>query len=424
MKQTPKRHILAKTLFGLALLAALSTTSARAQDDGGDDDPRENTGLICVHAFYDVNLNGSNTNDVDATEVRVAGWKFELSGPADCDCPIRRVEFADTNGYACFLDLPPGCYTIRQIPPNDRWIATSPRTEEVCIDETNNQPLACFGVVLLGPCDSEPKEFWTSRRGKNLFLSDDCGCEAIELLSEYNLVDRFGDDFDPESYSDFRCWVLGVDDSKKSKRKSRRSNLAYELSVELSVAVLNTQFAEFYELDRAIFALGTMSGFEADLSGFAAIAEVIVEADNALLDCPVVSPGSPKAPYFETLISTLADANNDLNFLQAEPGKVSYKRKPVCRCPCRPFCRHWEDDWDDWDDGFGDDDEGADAAAAPIAGASAVETPMVQTSGPPATSATPATPASVTPPAPPEPPAPADTPAGPRLISPVIVSPR
>jgi hypothetical protein len=122
----------------LAIVAALAVSGLML---AGPVQGQSNTNLICVHKFYDLDLDGER----DTNELGVGGWKIALRS-IDCAVPIRLVEFTDTNGYACFFDLPAGTYVVTELPPDRKWVATTPTSQRVTL-LPGDEPLICFGNV-------------------------------------------------------------------------------------------------------------------------------------------------------------------------------------------------------------------------------------------------------------------------------------
>jgi len=165
-----------------------------------------------------------------------------------------------------------------------------------------------FGDLCLGAGGGHTPGYWQNKNGKATFTEVIGEADAIDLLVNLNLRNEDGSDFDPSNYNYFKAWL----------RSSRAVNMAYKLSVSLAAMELNVE-AEFVDSDALIYAPGVIDGTD-----FITIAELMDAANDALGEDGLTLPGNENRDYQEILYKALDDANNNLNFVQAEPCPFTY----------------------------------------------------------------------------------------------------
>jgi hypothetical protein len=157
-----------------------------------------------------------------------------------------------------------------------------------------------FGNVCLGPGGAKTIGFWGNKNGNKLINGTD-----LAMLSALNLVDEFGDDFDPPTFRKLKMWL----------REATAVNMAYMLSAQLAAMELNV-FNGKVDGNALIYAPGTTS---ANALGFATVYDVMAEANTELGLHPLTLSGSPYRAYQEALKNALDRANNNLSFVQPYP---------------------------------------------------------------------------------------------------------
>jgi hypothetical protein len=127
----------------------------------------------------------------------------------------------------------------------------------------------------------------------------------LGMLTNRNLRNSLGGPFDPGSYAAFRTWILGAS----------ATNMAYMLSAQLAAMELNV-FNGKVNGAALVYAPGATS---ANGLGFASVNALMSEANTSLgTDGNTVAAGATRA-YQEALKNALDRANNNLNFVQAQP---------------------------------------------------------------------------------------------------------
>jgi len=246
-----------------------------------------------VIKFYD-----SNTNGVpDSGEVVINGWL------------VRVVD--DIYGYVAEAFTPwssavvPGNYSVSElIPDQANWRTTTPSPIGVTLIEGQDTTVA-IGNVCLGPGGAESIEFWTSREGAALITPT-----QLRQLSEQNLVTAQGETFDPTTYPQLRQWL----------QEQSSANMANALSVSLAVMTLNVSTGK---VDRTAL-IHAPEARGANPVGFISVADLQQEADAAIAAAGNTPIGSTQRAYQESLRNPLQRANDDLDFVQAQPCSVTF----------------------------------------------------------------------------------------------------
>jgi hypothetical protein len=137
-------------------------------------------------------------------------------------------------------------------------------------------------------------------------------------LSALCLRNANGSNFDPNSYSQYRTWLLSAN----------ATNMAYMLSAQLSAMHFNIReascmgaFGGGVNPTAIIFAPGTNC---ANALGFGTIGCVVTEANTALCNNGVTIADSPERTYQAALKNAIDDANNNRNFVSPTACSVVY----------------------------------------------------------------------------------------------------
>lgn len=122
--------------------------------------------------FYDHDGDGLRDPDEPALE----GFRFELTGPGGYDV----VTATDVNGYAAFVDLLPGEYTLSEIAPSPDWVTPGPI---VIVVESNldltgrtvigTQWAESIGNYRVDHADFDTKGYWHNKNGLAELTDDD-----------------------------------------------------------------------------------------------------------------------------------------------------------------------------------------------------------------------------------------------------------
>jgi hypothetical protein len=127
----------------------------------------------------------------------------------------------------------------------------------------------------------------------------------LSELRALNLVKADGSPFDPNSYTEFRNWILSAN----------ATNMAYMLSAQMAAMYLNVQ-ARFVSASALVYAPGTNS---ANAAGFATVGALLDEANTELDTHPTAYDGDPWRSYQEALKNAFDWANNNRTFVQPGP---------------------------------------------------------------------------------------------------------
>jgi hypothetical protein len=251
--------------------------------------------------FYDLNANGV----YDAGDTPIAGWVIKVDATLPDATTVTSYLTTDVNGV--WMDAFPAGTTYKACelyPLETNWIQTYPVA--TCWEgTTGNIDISGldFGNVCLGAGGGLTLGFWSNKNGQALVGADD-----LALLVGLNLRNANGSAFDPATYASLRTWLLN----------GTAINMAYMLSVQLAAMELNVLNGNVVGT-ALIFAPGTTS---ANALGFASVNAVMAEANTELgLHADTTSGGAQDAfrAYQQALKNALDAANNNLNFVSAEP---------------------------------------------------------------------------------------------------------
>jgi len=262
----------------------------------GDPDcnPQEEATLI-VKKYYDANANGAK----DGTEIYLVGWKFRIQDGIDF------IRFTPIN-----LVLAPDTYTVTEFMPiQTNWFNTDPgdgTLQKSVILANGDSKTVEFGNLCVGAGGGLTLGFWSNKNGQAIYNSN--GSNA--LLVGLNLRNANGSAFDPANYAAFRTWILSAN----------ATNMAYMLSAQLAAMELNV-FNGKVNGSSLIYAPGTTS---ANSLGFATVNDVMAEANAELGAHGLTLSGDANRSYQEALKNALDNANNNKNFVQAEPCNYTF----------------------------------------------------------------------------------------------------
>lgn len=256
-------------------------------------------GEIDVIKFYDANANGINDDGIEIT-----GWNVGVSGP---------VNLSDTTP-ATFV-LGDGAYTVfEETPVESNWVATTPTSVDVTLPDDDGATIE-FGNVCLGAGGGHTIGFWRNKNGRQTMEDGGSIEPELLLLRNLNLRDGAGADFDPTTHEEFAGWL----------QEANATNMAYMLSAQLAAMALNVE-AGFVSSSALVYAPQLLPHGVPGLNalGFISVGDLMSAADLDLGSNGSTPSGDPSRPYQEALKTALDDANNDLNFVQAQPCTFSF----------------------------------------------------------------------------------------------------
>jgi hypothetical protein len=248
--------------------------------------PPLNPSHLSVDKFYDADVNGVQ----DGTEPSLF-WRVHIFGE------VEDVEFTPYDE-----DVDPGTYTVTednaQSPPT--WIPTTPTSVGPFTLAEGESKSVEFGNVCLGAGGGHTLGFWSNKNGQALMADVPSADPELALLAGLNLRNGSGADYNPVagSYAQFRTWLLNA----------TATNMAYMLSAQLAAMELNVE-------------AGNVDGSAHvwDGSAFVTIDDLMAAANAALGTNGLTLAGSPDRAAQEALKTTLDRANNNVNFVQANP---------------------------------------------------------------------------------------------------------
>lgn len=264
---------------------------------------RTTLGDVPAFKFYDANVNGV----FDEGDKPIEGWMIKIF---DGDTEVGS-KLTDANGEVMFT-VPYGDYTIKEIMPMEKsWIATTSMEKDVTVARAEIADRVEFGNVCIGEGGGKTLGFWSNKNGQKLFEGTDKGASSLAMLGALNLRNADGSDFDPTSYLQFRTWLLA----------GNATNMSYMLSVQLSAMELNVTKGSVN--GETLIYVPKLTDI-ADEFGFASVNAVMGAADVELGLHGTALSGNEWRAYQGDLKDALDYANNNLNFLQAGPCKITY----------------------------------------------------------------------------------------------------
>jgi hypothetical protein len=243
-----------------------------------------------VIKFYDANANGINDDGQ-----LITGWKVRIQDDIDY------IRYTPVN-----MVLDTDAYTVTEFYPLEtNWMPTTRNPVSITLEEEEEETVE-FGNLCLGAGGGLTLGFWSNKNGAKWFGADD-----LELMVILNLRNADGSDFDPANYDSFRSWLLSA----------TATNMAYMLSAQLAAMELNVYNGKVDE-NALVYAPGTTS---ANALGFAAVGDVMAEANAELGSHGDTTAGSPYRDYQEALKDALDEANNNASFVQPTPCPFSFE---------------------------------------------------------------------------------------------------
>lgn len=239
-----------------------------------------------VIKFYDANANGLNDDGI-----LIDGWKVSIVDGVDY---IRYTPVS--------IQLNPDTYYVNEfMPVEPNWMRTAPATVpvEVTLGPGATEKVE-FGNLCVGAGGGKTLGFWSNKNGGSYIGADD-----LALLQGLNLRNADGSAYDPANVKAFQSWLLSAN----------ATNMANMLSAQLAAMALNV-YNGFVSGDALIYAPGTTS---ANALGFATVNAIIAEANASLGTDGLTLAGHPQRTYQEALKNALDYANNNKNFVQAQP---------------------------------------------------------------------------------------------------------
>ena len=199
----------------------------------------------------------------------------------------------------------PDTYAVTEFAPVEtNWVTTTMNPQAVSLAEGEDKTLN-FGNVCLGAGGGLTLGFWSNKNGQALIGADD-----LAQLVALNLRDAGGNNFDPANYAAFRNWDLSAN----------ATNMAYMLSAQMSAMKLNV-YNNKVNGSALIYAPGLPTVAP---SGFASVNTILNAANTELGLHGFVLSGNSFRTYQENLKNALDRANNNLNFVQAQPCAFSF----------------------------------------------------------------------------------------------------
>ncbi len=265
--------------------------------------------LLSINKFYDANTSGA----FDPGEQLLSGWHVEVADPLG-------VEMT----YYTPVTIPlstSGLYTVSEAMPVGKWVqtalkvdagyqnaglpSTTPKSGSFQLNNQNHDVL--FGNVCLGPAGGVGGKtigYWSNKNGQAAMNNMAGGMGgALAFLSGLNLKDAQGNDFDPATYDAFKSWLLSAN----------ATNMAYMLSAQLAAMELDV---------RAGYVAGASTVWTG--STFITVNDLMTAANSALGADGLTLAGDPNRSIQEYLKNALDAANNNTNFVQAQPCPIAY----------------------------------------------------------------------------------------------------
>jgi hypothetical protein len=255
-----------------------------------------NEAQLHVRKYYDADADGLK----DANEVYLDGWRFNIKDGIDYD----RVTPVDITLFA------PDTYSVtEQKPVENNWINTDPSDPDAFINPlslpsksvdlaVNDDETLEFGNVCLGAGGGHTLGFWSNKNGQAKMNDGGTLVPELALLSSKSLRNADGTGFDPGNVTTFRTWLLSAN----------AVNMANMLSAQYAAMFLNVEAGNVNP--EALVWNG---------SAFVSIQSVLDAAETALAADGSTPDGDPNRAAQEALKNTIDAANNNVNFVQANP---------------------------------------------------------------------------------------------------------
>ena len=267
---------------------------------------------VLTKKFYDLNTDG-----IDNDGIPVQGWTISLSGTDQNTNPVGPINQAtNAAGTTSFTGIVLGDYTVSE-GNQTGWVNTTPTSVNLNLTACTNPAEIKFGNVCIGAGTTVAGTFgvgyWTNKNGQSL-ITGAYLCELNALC----LRNANGSDFDPVAGCPTPSNAQvnnGKNALKTWLQSATATNMSYMLSAQLAAMKLNV-LKGYVNSSRLIYAPGTVS---ANAAGFATVSAIMTEANKMLCANPVISSGNSLLAAAEALKNALDRANNNLNFVQAQP---------------------------------------------------------------------------------------------------------
>lgn len=246
--------------------------------------PQELDPVLQVSKFYDTDADGV----WDPEETVLVGWEVVVEdGMTETLCT--------EDPYVESIFAPDTYWVTESMPFETNWVATTDTSVQVTLDLDQTEYVE-FGNVCLGGGGGHTIGYWRNKSGKNTFSN---WAPVLAQLSALNLRNKAGANFDPANYSSLASWLQAAE----------ATNMAYMLSAQLAAMKLNVL---------AGYVDGGALVYSPDL-GFVSIAQLMNDANASLGSYGLTLAGHPQRSHQQQLKNALDAANNNQNFVQAEP---------------------------------------------------------------------------------------------------------
>jgi len=296
---------------GTVLVNLANATSDTTDDVPGNDEDTKDTKVagsgfaLNVTKFYDANANGQ----FDGGEISLDGWKFSV----------------DNTVYLTPIEIVMNSlqFTVTEHDPiENNWQNTTSKIVDIDLDSAEDVDLEFGNVCVEGDGGGKTQGFWSNRNGQILY---NAAGDSNEMLSELNLVEENGDDFDPDNYASFRNWLKDI---------NKNDNMAYKLSVQLSAMALNAYAGDvnggtyLYAPELAPFATEIESITGEEFTGFITVNDLILVADSILADDidGIIDEKDSNFAFAEAVKDVLDSGNNNESiFVSSTPCEFSFE---------------------------------------------------------------------------------------------------
>jgi hypothetical protein len=267
---------------------------------------------VAAKKFYDLNADG-----LDNDNIPVEGWTITLGGTDENNNTVGPInQSTDAGGTTNFTEVALGTYIVSEgTQPN--WIHTTTSSVNLNLTECTNPAELKFGNVCLGTGTTISGTFgvgyWTNKNGQSL-VNGLYLCELNSLC----LRNATGTNFDPVAgcpTPNNSQVSAGKTNLKSWLHNATATNMSYMLSAQLATMKLNV-LKGYVDGTKLIYAPGTGS---ANAAGFATVNAIMTEANTILCANPVINAASLLRPIAEAVKNALDKANNNLNYIQAQP---------------------------------------------------------------------------------------------------------
>ncbi|MGJ0516469.1 MAG: SdrD B-like domain-containing protein [Methylomicrobium sp.] len=269
---------------------------------GGGEEP---SNTISGKKCYDFDTNG--TCDDNENEPGIPNWHVDLFQLIDESYAFQYGTTTDAFGDYLFQDLDAGTYGVCEVfpkgPLSSIWLPTTPASISP-IDVPPNSEGNNFGNVCLGAGGGKTLGFWSNKNGQAAMNDGGTLAPELLLLSNLNLKDALGNNFNPTTYPQFRTWILNA----------TAVNMAYMLSAQLAAMELNVE-AGFVSGGALVYIGKTDCTSSENEAGFISISNLMNDADVSLGMDGYTPDGDANRACQEVLKTTLDKANNNLNFV-------------------------------------------------------------------------------------------------------------